>query len=526
MSRAGKFIPGGAGRKTGTIGAAGSGKTGPIRAPSATPGGDPPSGSRFPKGTGLRVPVQKNQRLPIVIMSATVCCMLFIAAYFLVYLPEVRKAAEAEQSAALAKKQLADAEAAQKKAAEELLQKQNAALATITVDTKPTGANVTIGDSHKPTPATFTDVHPGPITILIQADGYRDYKQDFTVTAEKPTDLGTIELTQKTGNLSLTCPQEEVTYTLTGPGNYKHDGQIPDKLQNLPVGEYQLSPQLRDWKIPPIPITIHDQDNVQKEIKFPFASVSITSTPPGATVRMGHTILGKTPLSLPHIRPGGLDISVDLPPYTIQRFVLNVPEAATITKDVVLKQDKDFIAACGLPMVWIPDGGYWVGKYEVNQSEYEAIAGNNPSYFRRPNRPVEMVSWEAATAFCDKLTQFERKAGKLPVGYHYALPSESQWASFSADADINQAAMSRGGTSIPSTQDVGYSEPNKYGLYDTLGNVWEWCSDHDDRDNHSVRGGSWLSSNENFPSADTRNMAIPKSADRFTGFRVVLVPQQ
>src|ERR1700744_204297 len=113
MSRAGKFIPGGAGRKTGSIGAAGSGKTGPIRAPSATPEKAP---SLFPKGRGLRPPVQKNQRLPIVIMSASVCCMLFIAAYFLAYVPEVRRAAEAEQSAAQAKKQLADAEAAHKKA--------------------------------------------------------------------------------------------------------------------------------------------------------------------------------------------------------------------------------------------------------------------------------------------------------------------------------------------------------------------------------------------------------------------------
>ncbi|HEY0255873.1 MAG TPA: SUMF1/EgtB/PvdO family nonheme iron enzyme, partial [Candidatus Methylacidiphilales bacterium] len=221
--------------------------------------------------------------------------------------------------------------------------------------------------------------------------------------------------------------------------------------------------------------------------------------------------------------PGTLNISVDLPPYTIQQFVLSVPDFGTASRDVVLKKDQDFIAACGMDMVWIPDG-YWVGKYEVRQSEFETVGGFNPSYFRRPNRPVDSISWEAATAFCDKLNQYERKAGKLPAGYHYTLPTESQWASFSADADINQAAMSRNGISLSSTQEVGVSEPNKYGLYDTLGNVWEWCSDQDDRGNHSVRGGGWLSSGENFPNADTRNMATPKSADRFTGFRVVLVP--
>ena len=85
--------------------------------------------------------------------------------------------------------------------------------------------------------------------------------------------------------------------------------------------------------------------------------------------------------------------------------------------------------------------------------------------------------------------------------------------------------MSRSG-SLTSTKDVGASEPNKYGLYDTLGDVWEWCLDtYDDKGNHSLRGGSWLSSTENFPGPDARNGGAPNYMDRFTGFRVVLVPQ-
>ncbi len=526
MSRAGKFIPGGSGRKTTAVGVAGSGKTGPIRAPGA-PGSKPPpsegdSKRIFSKG-GLVKPVSKGQRFPIVLMSAMVSCMLFGAAYYFAYLPEVHKAADANQQMINAQKKIADMQAAEQKAHELALQQKNNARATIVLSSKPLGANVTIGDAHKQTPATFNDILPGAVTVLIQAEGYRDYKQDLTVTADKPTDLGTIELVQKAGNLSLTSPQHDVSYTLTGPGDYKHDGQLPDKLQNLPVGDYQITASQNDWKLQPTIFTIHDQENAQKEIKFPYASLSITSTPSGATVRTGHTILGKTPLSLPQVKPGDLDLSVDLPPYTVQRLSVTLPEADTVSKDVRLKLDKDFIAACGMDMVWISDG-YWAGKYEVRQSEFETVAGFNPSFFRKPNRPVESVSWETATAFCEKLTQFERKAGKLPAGYHYALPSEPQWDAISADADINQAIMSRGGTTLSSTQDVGASEPNKYGLYDTLGNVWEWCLGVDDKGNHSLRGGGWLSSTENFPSADTRNMAIPKTVDRFTGFRVVLVP--
>jgi formylglycine-generating enzyme required for sulfatase activity len=359
---------------------------------------------------------------------------------------------------------------------------------------------------------------------VIHLDGYEDYKQDVTVTADKPTDLGTITLAQKAGNLSLTSAQSGVTYTITGPGNYTHDGQVPDKLDKLPIGDYLVTASLQDWTLPPVPITIHDQESAQKEIKFPYASVSIVSAPPGATVREGRTILGQTPLSLTQLRPRDMHLSVDLPPYTLQRMDVHVPDFGNVTKQVTLQQGKDFIAACGMPLVWVQEGGFWAGKYLVRESDFDAVGANDPSTFRRPSRPVETISWDAAIAFCDQLTQYERKAGKLPQGYHYTLPKESQWEIFSADANIDLAATSRAAP-LTSTQDVGYSEPNKYGIYDSIGNVWEWCLDNfDDKGDHSLRGGCWLSSMTDFPNADTRQAGGPTYADKFTGFRVVLAP--
>ena len=491
------------------------------------PGDEPGKGGKrlFPKGSSLVKPVSKNQRTPIMVMSAVVCCMLVSFAWYqFAVMPAHREMEEAKKKEQATQKQLADLQAAQQKQQAELLKQQAAARAILILDSKPTGANVIIGSFQKQTPASFDSLIPGKVSILVQLDGYEDYKQDVNVTIDKPTDLGTIALVQKKGNLSLTCAQSDVTYNLTGPENFTHDGKLPDKFQNLPVGDYQLTVQMHDWKLAPIVITIHDRENVEKEIKFPFASAVINTVPSGATVRDKRTVLGKTPLSLSQLRPGTLNLSVDLPPYTMQRFTVTLPEFGNVTQTVTLQKDRDFIAACGMTMIWIPDGGYWAAKYEMPQGEFENVVGFNPSTFRRPNRPVETISWETAMAFCVKLTEYERKAGKLPSGYHYSLPTESQWSTFSADADINLAAMSRT-TSLASTQDVGASEPNKYGLYDTIGNVWEWCTDaFDDKGNHSMRGGGWLSSAENFLSADTRIGAPPKYADRFTGFRVVLVP--
>ncbi len=523
MSRAGKFIPGGGGNKAGDA----ANRTAPIRAPE--PGGPVPEGTatrKIPvKGSSLIRPVQKNQRLPIVIMSAAVCCLLVsVAWYEFAVVPTKRAQILMQQQM---QKQIDDALAAKKKAQDDLV-KQEAVVqgkrATLTVDSKTPGAVIIIGNAHKTAPATFDNLTAGTVNILIQADGYEDYRQDVAVNVDKPTDLGTISLVEKVGSLSISSPQTEVEYSLAGPGNFTQQGKVPAELKKLPAGDYQLTVWQHDWKLEPITLTIHDQEDVDKEIKFPYGNVTITSVPSGATVRQDHAILGKTPFSLNNLRPGDLHFSVDLPPYEVEQFDVHVSEFGNISKPVTLLMGKNFTAACGMPMLWIPDGNFWAGKYLVRQSDFETVAGYNPSFFRRPNRPVEQISWDAAMAFCDKLNAYERKEGKLPAGFHYALPTESQWSTFSADADINQAPMSRN-NALTSTQDVGASEPNKYGLYDTLGNVWEWCIDtFDDKGDHSLRGGSWLSSGENFPSSDTREAGGPKYQDRFTGFRVVLVP--
>jgi hypothetical protein len=524
MSRAGKFIPGGSGGA--------KARTGPIRAPDPnTPPPDPnappaaPKKKPFGKGS-LRSPVAKSQRLPIAVMSAIVCCVLVSAGwYFLAYQPALRDKAAYETLITQMKADDAQKEAddlAAKKAEEQRLAAQRGIFST---DTNPTGATLTMGDSRGTTPVKFTNIIPGTYSLLIHLEGYEDYKQEVTITADQPTDLGTIALVQMSGNLSLSSSLTGVTYKITGPGDYSHDGDVPDKLEKLPVGDYVLTATQGDWNLAPTTITIKDRDNIQKDIKFPYAKLSLTSVPPGATVRNGRDVIGQTPLALNQLHPGDMHLTVDLPPYTLQHVDIHLPDFGNVTKSVTMPQGKDFIAASGMPMVWIPDGGgFWAGKYLVRQNDFETAGGVNPSTFRGPNRPVETISWDGALAFIDKLNDYERKAGKLPQGYSYALPKESQWQILTDDANIDLAATSRVAT-LSATQDVGYSEPNKYGIYDSIGDVWEWCSDtFDDKGNHSLRGGCWLSSPENFPGPDTRQAAAPKYADKFIGFRVVLVP--
>ena len=140
--------------------------------------------------------------------------------------------------------------------------------------------------------------------------------------------------------------------------------------------------------------------------------------------------------------------------------------------------------------------GFWAGKYEVTQAQYEAIMGTNPSHDHGigDNYPVYFVNWYDAMEFCNRLNEIEKKAGRLPAGYEYTLPTEAQWeyacragttTSFYNGKDITSDEECPNLDEIAwyyynsynQRQPVGQKKPNAWGLYDMLGNVLEWCLD-------------------------------------------------
>jgi formylglycine-generating enzyme required for sulfatase activity len=135
--------------------------------------------------------------------------------------------------------------------------------------------------------------------------------------------------------------------------------------------------------------------------------------------------------------------------------------------------------------------GFWMGKHEVTQGEYEAVMGNNPSQFKgNPNRPVEQVSWFNARDYCVKLTERERLAGRIAPNSLYRLPTEAEWEyacragtstrfSYGDDPGLTDFVDHAwyGPNSDGQTHPVGQKLPNRWGLHDMHGNVSEWCQD-------------------------------------------------
>lgn len=160
--------------------------------------------------------------------------------------------------------------------------------------------------------------------------------------------------------------------------------------------------------------------------------------------------------------------------------------------------------------------GFWLGKYEVTQAEWEQVMGTRPwegedHVLDDPQAPATYVSWQDAVNFCARLTTNERTAGRLPAGERYTLPTEAQWEyacragattkwSFGDDETrLGNFAWygifeDPGVASVPADElyahIVGQKQSNRWELHDLHGNIDEWCADRYGEDYYGERGGS------------------------------------
>jgi sulfatase modifying factor 1 len=127
---------------------------------------------------------------------------------------------------------------------------------------------------------------------------------------------------------------------------------------------------------------------------------------------------------------------------------------------------------------------YYIGKFEVTQTEWRRVMGTNPSVFQGRNargdagrRPVDNVTWADAQVFVRKLNALDSSA-------RYRLPTEFEWeyaaragASSEPSWDEIRASAWEQDVDLGATHPVGGKKPNAWGLHDMLGNVWEWVAD-------------------------------------------------
>jgi len=203
--------------------------------------------------------------------------------------------------------------------------------------------------------------------------------------------------------------------------------------------------------------------------------------------------------------------------------------------------------------------GFWLGETPVTQGQYQAVLGEGPSRFKKAGAeaPMETVSWGDTQGFCERLGQ---TLPELEEGSVFRLPSEAEWeygcrAGTDSGLHSGKELTSEAGpcrnlddlawyanNAHRATHPVKGKAANAWGLYDMLGNVWEWCQDkwHDtydgapaegsswERDGRRrvvrvVRGGSWFIF-AGLGRCAFRNRTEQDVRDRGLGFRLVLAP--
>ncbi len=235
-------------------------------------------------------------------------------------------------------------------------------------------------------------------------------------------------------------------------------------------------------------------------------------------------------------------------------------------------------AASQGPLRVVLSRGFWMGKFEVTQSQWQTVMGlslreqraKDPDQPRPvgdgtmrdhvgkgPDYPIYYVNHVEAEEFCRRMTESERKAGRLVAGWEYRLPTEAQWE-YACRAGTNSATPfgdrlgsteanfdgthpykdAPQGPFLRETTPVSSYRSNAWGLHDMLGNVWEWC-----RDGYSselaggvdpsgpsaaprrvFRGGCWHDPGSNLLSGGPRHMGDPETQrGSGLGFRVAIV---
>ncbi len=436
------------------------------------------------------------------------------------------------------------------------------------------------------------------LKIIAPSAGWADYEEKTTV---KRGETHVIAPVFGQGALLITSVPSPLDYEVSNSFGYNAKGSTAGELAKVPAGKVEVKVRRPGWPDIVQSVVIKKDEKQSISSEFSPGNIAITSEPNGAGVFEGEKSLGTTPLNLENLIPGEHTYLLRLKGYQPQMLVGSVRGGETKTAHALLvsflgpvEGDSYLIPNLNITMLPVASGlfsmgspnqnqdkdkkltpqemmlkqimelqglgtsppdeqpahqvsfkcSFWLGQTEVTQAQWMLIMGSNPSRFKDANFPVEQVSWADCMKFCEKVTEREKEAGRLPVGFHYTLPTEAQWEYVCRAGTTGLYAgllaelgwYSDNSGNMPHV--VGTKKPNAWGFHDMHGNVFEWCSDWygvypsdavidptgvTTGSQHIVRGGSW----NTLPGQcrSTNRFSFPPSFQgNNLGFRLALSP--
>lgn len=185
------------------------------------------------------------------------------------------------------------------------------------VATEPAGASVSIGDrSPRTSPVTWNDLRLGSYEVTLSLAGYDDEKRTLEIKENEVTDLGTIALKRQVGSVEVNSDPAGLAYEIKPAGALfvnaadVRTGKTPATVDNLPVGNYQVSISRANWPAYVSTVVVERNGSAHVQGAFVGGSVTITSTPNGAAVLKDENQIGVTPLTLKDLTPGPVSYTV------------------------------------------------------------------------------------------------------------------------------------------------------------------------------------------------------------------------
>ncbi|HEY1172607.1 MAG TPA: bifunctional serine/threonine-protein kinase/formylglycine-generating enzyme family protein [Verrucomicrobiae bacterium] len=399
-------------------------------------------------------------------------------------------------------------------------------------------------------PLPQTPMPTGSYKLVVDKDGYDEVTQNFDVKKGE-TRLVDVKLVRSTGSLLATILPASANAELRGTG-FSKAVVSGSKLENIPTGEYLLVATYKRWSVTN-KVSIESKQISEVPVKLPFGSVQIDSTPSGALVFKDGRELGATPFPLDELELGRAKFQLRMARHRFEEVTVTVQpqQAVKVTKKLEVyagPQPGMTMWTNSLGMRFVPVGNVWVSVWETRVKDFQAFydsvrynAGSgwrDPGFKQTSSEPVVEVSWNDATAFCKWLTDKESK-GRVLEEASYRLPTQAEWLQVLKGGYAPGNHLWGNVWPVPSgvanlAENVSYDRhmftapagsyfPAKNGVYDLIGNVWEWCQDGEGANKASM-GQSWLQ----YPAGDfspEMNRSSPVDArERDIGFRVVLVP--